>query len=177
MAFPGHLPLQNPDSGEEKQELSEHEGELLDKVARKVVHWKMSVPAIIALESVKPLNYIGSQAMVFFEPIVQAVFNFKEYDTFRMMMERRDTIEHLLQRMEHYDAFSARKEKLYKKLKKQYLKTQSFGLRFKSAILGFKVPPHLHDEWKARFDAIDAEAEAAHPAKQPPPESDSETSS
>ena len=177
MTFHGHLPLPNSGSGKEKQQLTEHEGELLDKVARKVVHWKMSVPAIIALESVKPLNYIGSQAMVFFEPIVQAIFNFKEYDTFRLMMERRDTIEHLLQRMEHYDAFSVRKEKLYKKLKKQYLKTQSFGLRFKSAILGFKVPPHLHDEWKARFDAIDAEAEAAHPAKQPPPESDSETSS
>lgn len=165
MAFPGHLPLRNQDSDDDKK-LSEHESELLDKVARKVVHWKMSVPAIVALESVKPLNYIGSQAMVFFEPIVQAVFNFREYDTFRIMMERRDTIEILLQRIEHYDAFSVRKEKLYKKLRKEYLKQQRFGFRLKSAILGFKVPPHLRDEWKARFDKIDAEAEAAHPYKQ-----------
>ncbi|MFH2054957.1 MAG: hypothetical protein ABIJ61_03275, partial [bacterium] len=134
MAFPGHLPLRNSDSDsdKDKSQLSEHESELLDKVARKVVHWKMSVPAIIALESVKPLNYIGSQAMVFFEPIVQAVFNFKEYDSFRMMMERRETIEILLQRIEHFDAFAVRKEKLFKKLRKEYLKQQSFGYRLKS---------------------------------------------
>ena len=147
MAFGGHLPLRGPDSDkDDKQQLTEHESELLDKVAKKVVQWKMSVPAIMALETVKPLNYIGSQAMVFFEPIVQAVFNFKDYDAFRLMMERRETIELLLQRIEHFDAFAVRKEKLFKKLKKEYLKKQTFGYRLKSSILGFKVPLHLHNK-------------------------------
>ncbi|MCK4856893.1 MAG: hypothetical protein KAT58_02890 [candidate division Zixibacteria bacterium] len=142
--------------GKEPQ-YTDHERELIDKVARKVVHWKMTVPAIVALESVKPLNYIGSQAMVFFEPMVQAVFNFADYDTFRMMMERRETIEILLQRIEHFDALALRKEKLFKRLKKAYLKKQSFGFKFKSAILGFRVPQHLEKEWKAKLDAIEKE--------------------
>jgi hypothetical protein len=164
MPFRGPLPLKGPEGEEPEDQFSEHENELLDKVAKKVVHWKMSVPAIVALESVKPLNYIGSQAMVFFEPMVQAIFNIADYDTFRKMMERRESIEMLLQRIEHYDAFAARKEKLFKKLKKRYLKDKSFGFRLKTALIGFKVPEELRDEWKARMDELDAEAEATHPA-------------
>ena len=79
----------------------------------------MTAPAIMALESVKPLNYIGSQAMVFFEPIIQTIFNLKDYDTMRQMLERRETIEMLLLRIEFFDAFARRKEKLFNKLKKR----------------------------------------------------------
>lgn len=139
--------------------LSEHESELLDKVAKKVVYWKMTVPAIIALETAKPLNYIGSQAMVFFQPIVQAVFSFKDYDNFRLLMEKREGIELLLQRIEHFDAIAQRKEKLFKRMKKDYLKSQSFGFRVKSAIVGFRVPKHLEDEWRAKLDEVDKKAE------------------
>ncbi len=131
--------------------------ELLDKVAKKVVHWKMSVPAIMALESVKPLNYVSSQAMVFFEPIVQSVFSIRDYDKFRELLERRETIEQLLLRIEALDAVAARKEKVFNKLKKDYLRQQSWGVRLKSALLGFRVPKQLEEDWKARLDAIDAE--------------------
>jgi ASC-1-like (ASCH) protein len=155
MAFRGPIPFGKSSSDKEEPQLSEHESELLDKLAKKVVHWKMSVPAIVALESVKPLNYIGSQAMVFFEPMVQALFNFRDYDTFRSMMERRETIELLLQRIEHFDAIAARKEKLFKKLRRAYLKKQTFWYRTKSAIIGFKVPEHLREDWKAQLDALD----------------------
>ena len=70
------------------QELSEtkpipdDENRILDKLAKRVVRWKMAVPAIIFLESIKPLNYIGSQTMVFFEPIVQTLFNFLRSEEF-----------------------------------------------------------------------------------------------
>jgi ASC-1-like (ASCH) protein len=163
MAFRGPLPFgQSGEKGNEQDKpvLNDHEMGLLDKVARKVVRWKMAVPAIIALESVKPMNYIGSQAMVFFEPMVQAVFNFREYDTFRIMMEKRETIEILLQRIEHFDAIEARKEKLFKKMKREFLKKQSFWYRVRSMIIGFKVPVHLREEWKARLDALEEEEEA-----------------
>ncbi|MBD3299043.1 MAG: hypothetical protein GF341_10340 [candidate division Zixibacteria bacterium] len=91
--------------------LTEREAELMEKVAAKVVEWKMTVPAILALESVKPLNYIGAQAMVFFEPFVQALFNIKDYDTFREMMERRETMERLLLKIEELDARALAREK------------------------------------------------------------------
>ena len=160
----GFFPLDPPKEERKTGQYSEEELELLDKVARKVVYWKMAVPAIMTLESVKPLNYIGSQAMVFFEPIVQSIFNIKEYDTFRQMLERRDSLEKLLLRIEHFDAISAQKEKVFKKMKREYLKTQPFGYRFKSAIVGFKVPKHLEEEWKAKMEAVDAAAQKANEA-------------
>lgn len=151
------LPFGSKDNADPKQPYTEEELAILDKLAKKVVAWKMAVPAIMTLESVKPINYVSSQAMVFFEPIVQSIFNFKDYDTFRAMLERRETIEMLLLRVEHYDAIAARKEKLIKKLQKDYLKAQSWGFRLKSSIFGFRVPQHLEAEWKAKLEAIDAE--------------------
>lgn len=87
------------------------EAELMRRLAAKVVEWQMTVPAILFLESVKPLNYIGAQAMVFFEPIVQTVFNLKDYDTMRIMMEKRENVELLLLKIEELDAEALRKEK------------------------------------------------------------------
>ena len=84
--------------------LTPEEAELLEKIAARVVRWQMTIPAILFLESVKPLNYLGSQALVFFEPIVQSLFNVKEYDTFRIMMERRENVERLLVKIEELDA-------------------------------------------------------------------------
>jgi hypothetical protein len=63
----------------------------------------------------KPLNYIGSQMMAFFEPMFQAVFSWKDYDEFRQMMEERGTVEKLLQRIENLDAEAQEREKTGKK--------------------------------------------------------------
>ena len=102
----------------EKPALPAEEDAVLEKLAKKVVEWKMSVPAILALESVKPLNFIGSQTMVFFEPIIQAVFNIKDYDTFRCALEKRETLEILLLKIEDHDAIAHSREKRIKKFMK-----------------------------------------------------------
>lgn len=102
----------------EKEELTSRQEEILAKIAQKVVEWKMSVPAILFLESVKPLNYIGSQMMAFFEPFVQTVFSWKDYDEFRRMMEQRGTIEKLLQKIEQLDTETQAKEKTLKQERK-----------------------------------------------------------
>lgn len=153
------FPLSSGSEGAAPTEFSEDERALVDRVAKKVIEWKMAIPAIMTLESMKPLNFIGAQAMVFFEPIVQSLLNLKDYDTFRTMLERRESVEFLLLRIEHFDAISYRKEKVFKKLQKQYLKTQTWGYRLKSSMLGFRVPKHLEAEWKAKLDAIDAEVD------------------
>lgn len=89
----------------------EAEDVILTKLAAKVVEWKMTVPAILSLESVKPLNYIGAQAMVFFEPFIQTLFNLKDYDTVRVMLEKRENIERLLLKIEELDAVAFDKER------------------------------------------------------------------
>jgi hypothetical protein len=119
------MPFRHPFStepktpGNEKKELTPEQQEILDKIAKKVVLWKMSVPAILFLESVKPLNYIGSQMLVFFEPFVQTLFSWKDYDEFRKMMEERENTERLLQTIEKFDSESQVKEKEEKKRRKE----------------------------------------------------------
>ncbi|MCI0331477.1 MAG: hypothetical protein L0196_11140 [candidate division Zixibacteria bacterium] len=99
----------------DKPKLTEKQSELLDKLAQKVVGYKMTVPAIMFLETVKPLSYIGSQTMVFFEPMVKAVFSFAEYDDFRIIMEDRRNVEELLTRIERFDGEALEKEKATRK--------------------------------------------------------------
>ena len=99
----------------DKPKLTEKQAELLDKLAQKVVGYRMAVPAIMFLETVKPLSYVGSQTMVFFEPMVKAVFNVAEYDEIRILMEDRRNVEELLVRIERFDREVLEKEKAVKK--------------------------------------------------------------
>jgi hypothetical protein len=110
--------------------IPEEENAVLEKVAKKVVRWRMAVPAILFLESVKPLNYIGSQVMVFFEPMIQTVFNFKDYDVFRAAMERRENVENLLQKIEKYDAVMYQWEKDLRKFIKDEKKKWKWHQRY-----------------------------------------------
>ena len=73
------------------QDLLEEDA-VLDKLAKKAVERGMAVPAILFLESIKPLNFIASQVMVFFEPVIQSVFNFRDYNTLRSALEKRESI-------------------------------------------------------------------------------------
>ncbi|MBU1357105.1 MAG: hypothetical protein KJ620_11115 [Candidatus Edwardsbacteria bacterium] len=85
--------------------------ELLAKIANQVVKRKLSVPAIMFIESVKPLSFVGSQVLIFMQPIVQAFFNRKEYDEFAVLMEDRDNVELLLQEIERQEAEWQAREK------------------------------------------------------------------
>ncbi|HYJ34443.1 MAG TPA: hypothetical protein VE326_14665 [Candidatus Binatia bacterium] len=71
----------------------------------------MTVPAILFLESMKPLSFVGSQAMYFFEPMVRAVFAVPEYERFASLMERRESVEALLVAIERRDEDERRIEK------------------------------------------------------------------
>ncbi|MFH2047837.1 MAG: hypothetical protein ABIJ12_00165 [bacterium] len=127
----------------EKPPLPEEEMAVLKKVAKQVVDRRMAVPAIVFLESVKPLNYIGSQALVFFEPIVQTVFNFKDYNTLRSALEKRESIETMILEIEALDAVSYAREKRIKKFMKKEKKNWKWYQRY----LGlFKPKVQIPDE-------------------------------
>lgn len=84
---------------------------LFDRIAETVVRYRMTVPAILFLESVKPLSFIGSQAMYFFEPMVRALFTVPEYERFAALVERRENLEALLVAIERRDEDERRAEK------------------------------------------------------------------
>ena len=78
--------------------------ELLDRIANAVVRWGMTVPAIFLLESSKPLNFVGSQFLHFLSPIVHSVLDAKDLDRLAVLLERRETVEVLIRRIEKGEA-------------------------------------------------------------------------
>ena len=75
--------------------LTEKDRALLERLAAKVVEWRMEVPAILTLESCRPLSLVAGQAMLFFEPLAQAVLRLPDYRDFARLVERRDALEAL----------------------------------------------------------------------------------
>lgn len=68
---------------------------LLEKLARRIVELRLETPAILTLETARPMSLIAGQAMLFFEPIVQAMFRLPDYRRFAALAERRDALEAL----------------------------------------------------------------------------------
>lgn len=124
--FKGHADIPDPDNSL----LPAEEDAVLDKLAKKAVERGMSVPSILFLESVKPLNFIASQVMVFFEPVIQTVFNFKDYNNLRSALEKRESIEILLLKIENYDAVSLSRERRVKKYMKTVKKDWTWYQRY-----------------------------------------------
>jgi hypothetical protein len=82
----------------------ERRDELIEKISRAVVERNLTAPAIFFLESTKPLSFIGSQVMVFFDPLIRSVFTLKGYNDVRLALEERENVDRLLVAIERYDA-------------------------------------------------------------------------
>jgi hypothetical protein len=80
--------------------LAPDELELIQRLARRVVELRLELPAILTLETGKPLSLLAGQTMVFFEPLVQSVFSFPDYRRFAALIERREAVEALIQAIE-----------------------------------------------------------------------------
>jgi hypothetical protein len=73
---------------------------LLERVAKRVVELRLEVPALLTLESARPLSVVASQAMIFFEPLVQALLRIDDYRRFALLAERREALETLARMIE-----------------------------------------------------------------------------
>jgi hypothetical protein len=93
--------------------------ELLEAVAGRVVRMGLAVPSVFFLESTKPLSFVGSQALVFLEPFVQAFLTIRHYQQFTRLMEDRRNVEKLIQRVEALDDENRRAERERKAQEKQ----------------------------------------------------------
>ncbi len=77
--------------------------ELIDKLARMIVKRRLGVVAIVMLESTKPLTFLGSQLMVFFDPFISVFFKPDDYRKFYKMIEDRRNVDRLIERIEYYE--------------------------------------------------------------------------
>ena len=73
---------------------------LLEKLAQWIVRRSLTAPAIIFLETCKPLNFLGSQFLIAFSPFIQAVFKGDEYHKFALVLEKDANVELLIELIE-----------------------------------------------------------------------------
>ena len=82
-------------------EFAEEDQKLLQKMADWLLLKNLAEPAIMVLETCKPLNFIGSQALVFMRPFFQLVFKKKdEFDRFTALLENRQSLEKFIRILE-----------------------------------------------------------------------------
>jgi hypothetical protein len=70
--------------------------QLLERIAEVVIKRGMAAPATMFLESMGPMNFLGSQALHFLIPIIECAFNTKEVEQVARLLERRDTVTRLI---------------------------------------------------------------------------------
>jgi len=96
---------QRPGSAPDPDGLSAEDRALLGRVADRVVALHLEVPAVLALETGRPLSVLAGQTLHFFEPLVQAILPLPNYRRFARLIERREVVEQLVEMIEtHADA-------------------------------------------------------------------------
>jgi len=78
-----------------REDLIQEEIALLEKVAVGIVQRGMADPVVLFLESLGPLNFLGSQVLHGLAPFLELVCDPTELERLAYILERRDSIERL----------------------------------------------------------------------------------
>ncbi|MFA5479772.1 MAG: hypothetical protein WC002_07280 [Candidatus Muiribacteriota bacterium] len=80
--------------------LNDNDKEVIKKLVDKINYYHMEAPAILFLESYKPLSFIGSQAMQVLSPVVNIIYSTGLYDSIMKILEKRDGVEYIIREIE-----------------------------------------------------------------------------
>jgi hypothetical protein len=84
-----------------ERSLTDEEKALLERLADALARRRLTAPALFLLESMQPMSFVASQAMVFFRPLIDAVLRTPEtWDRISSLLARRGAVELLLRRLE-----------------------------------------------------------------------------
>jgi hypothetical protein len=83
---------------------TERERAIAEKLCREVVRRRMTTPAVLLLEMSRPLNYLGAQALHFFQPFGTVLVDPRAWETFAGFIERRGSVEYLCRLIEDLEA-------------------------------------------------------------------------
>jgi hypothetical protein len=75
----------------------------VDTLCREIVRRKLTVPTVMCLESARPLNFVGAQALQFFAPFFSVVSDSQLYFHLAEFLERRGAIDYICNRLETWD--------------------------------------------------------------------------
>jgi hypothetical protein len=85
-------------------EPTEAQRAVVERVCRAIVRRRLTTPALMCLEMARPLNYLGSQAMHFFAPLVAVVVDAQGYRQFAEFLEHRGSVDFLCRQIETLEA-------------------------------------------------------------------------
>ena len=80
--------------------LTDADRELLRRLALGIVVRRMGMPAVLFLQSVRPLSYVGSQALTFLRPFLADFVKRADYERLTTILERREGVGALLSAVE-----------------------------------------------------------------------------
>jgi hypothetical protein len=83
--------------------LNDEEKELAELFANEIVKRNLTAPAIFMMECFRPMNFVISQSMVFFSPMVKIIFNGAKYDKVQELLEKRGAIPYIIRLIEQLD--------------------------------------------------------------------------
>ena len=84
-------------------EVNAAQAQAVQKIANFVVRFSLVVPAVLTLESMRPLAFVGSQFMHLLSPAMTALLNFHEWDEVARLLEQRQGIEYIIRQIEKTD--------------------------------------------------------------------------
>jgi hypothetical protein len=83
-----------------QEEPDPREREVAARLAQFVARRQLLTPALMLLESGRPLNFIGSQVLAFLAPFATLVFSPEEYQVLVRLLERRQGLEVLIEALD-----------------------------------------------------------------------------
>ena len=82
---------------------TEMQKEAIDKLCRGIIRRGLITPAVIGVEMGRPLNYIGSQTMHFFTPLISAFVPTKSWNAVAEFLEHRGSVDWIRNRIEELE--------------------------------------------------------------------------
>jgi len=75
----------------------------IDHVARFIVRFGMTVPAVLAIEGMRPLGFVGSQFMHMLTPSIGVFLTTDQWNALALLLEKRSGVDVILNRIEELD--------------------------------------------------------------------------
>ena len=88
----------------ERIEPTPEQREAVDRLARFVVRFGLTVPAVLAIEGMRPLGFVGSQFMHLLTPSIGVFLTPDQWNAIAALLEQRRGVDVILERIEELDA-------------------------------------------------------------------------
>lgn len=75
---------------------------LINRLAQKISSWGLTAPALLFLEANKPFSFIGSQALLFFQPLLGFLLGDEIIGGYAQLFEDQANVERLLRLLEQH---------------------------------------------------------------------------